>query len=90
MDFLKKLFGGLGPAAAPPETPATETYNGFTISAAPMDAGGEFRIAATIEKDGKVHNLIRADTLRDRTAATEASMAKARQVIDEQGDRLFG
>ena len=51
--------------------------------------GGEFRIAAVIEKDGRRHELIRADTLRDREAAVAASLGKARQIIDEQGESIF-
>ena len=56
------------------------------------DSGG-WRLAAQIEKkiddDTKTHRLIRADTFQDREAAVSASIAKAKQVIDEQGDRLF-
>jgi len=84
--FLSRLFGG----GTPPEPePTSEIYKGFTISPAPLAAGGEYRIGAKIEKDGRVHDLIRADTLRDRDAAISASLNKARQVIDEQGEKLF-
>ena len=86
MSILKKLFGG-GP---PPEPPKPETYQGFAITPNPANEGGRFRIGALIEKDGKSHQLIRADTLDDLASATEASVRKARQMIDEQGDRLFG
>ncbi len=37
----------------------------------------------------KSHTLIRADTLGDLEGANEASISKAKQVIDEQGDRIF-
>ncbi len=36
-----------------------------------------------------MHRLIRADMFDDRAAAATAALSKARQVIDEQGDRLF-
>ena len=36
------------------------------------------------------HRLLRADTMASLDDARAISLAKARQVIDEQGDRLFG
>lgn len=86
MSILNKLFGGgkSRPEAEP------ETYNGFAITPTPIAEGGRFRVSARIEKDGKTHTLIRADVLEDLTAANEASVGKAKQMIDEQGDRLFG
>lgn len=85
MSILKRLFGG---GASTPE-PKSETHNGFTITPTPIREGGRFRISALIEKDGRTHTLIRADVLDDLAAANEASVNKARQMIDEQGDRLF-
>lgn len=88
MSFLSKLFGGGGGGTQP--TPNTETYEGFTITPEPQREGTNWRIAARIEKDGKSHLLIRADQLSDRTECEKASIGKAKQMIDEQGDRLFG
>lgn len=87
MSILKKLFGGGG--ASKPAAEAA-TYNGFSIRPEPMREGSTWRIAALIEKDGKTHKLIRADTLESYEAAVDASVRKAEQVIDEQGERLFG
>ena len=88
MSILKKLFGG----GTPPE-PTVETYEGFRIMPQPMKESGGFRLGARIEKDiggeTKVHDLIRADTFQSRDEADAASIRKARQMIDEQGDRLF-
>ena len=86
MSILKKLFGG----GTPPEPPKPETYQGFAITPNPNNEGGRYRIGALIEKDGKTHQLIRADTLDDLDSAITASVNKAKQMIDEQGDRLFG
>lgn len=91
MSFLKKLFGNGGGGA---ETKApTEDYKGYRIIATPIAEGQSFRIAATIEKEvaGEVkqHKLIRADTIQGLEAAQVASMDKAKQVIDQQGDRIF-
>ena len=43
------------------------------------------------EVDGemKTHTLIRADTIGELEAAKQASTAKARQMIDEQGEGIF-
>ena len=89
MSLFSRLFGGGASKDVEPET-----HNGFKIFAEPMKDGTTWRIAARIEKeiDGEVksHQLIRADTLESQEAASEASVRKAKQVIDEQGDRLFG
>lgn len=88
MSFLKKLFGGNTEA----ETPI-ETYKDFRIIPAPMPEGSKYRLSARIEKDvdGQVrtHQVIRADTFESLEQANEVSLAKARQVIDEQGKSLF-
>ena len=90
MSWLSRIFGG-GESAAP-EDKSLE-YKGFTIIPEPISEGAHHRIAARIEKDVdgevKTHQLIRADTLNAHDAAVEASIAKAKQVIDEQADRLF-
>ena len=86
MAWFSKLFGGGGesPAAQP------ETYKDFAITPQPQKDASGWRIAALIEKGGKSHHLIRADVLNDQEAAVAASVNKAKQVIDEQGERLFG
>jgi len=86
MSLFSKLFGGGGSA---PE-PETESYEGFTITPNPAREGGRFRVGATIEKDGQTHQLIRADMLETLDEANEASVRKAKQMIDEQGTRMFG
>ncbi|MGX9354608.1 HlyU family transcriptional regulator [Roseobacteraceae bacterium S113] len=86
MSLLSKLFGGGAKAAREPET---VTHEGFTITAKPSKTDGGFRIGAVIEKDGKRHELIRADIIGDKTAADEASVLKAKQMIDQMGARLF-
>lgn len=95
MSFLKKLFGG-GKAPAPgPAKPTAETeYKGFTLRAEPYPSeGGQFQTAGTVLKafDGEVkeHRFIRADRFGILDDATEFSLQKARQLVDEQGDRMF-
>ncbi len=87
MSLLSRLFGGGGGASAPRVQP--EEHNGFAIYPEPIKEGPRWRVAARIEKDGKVHKLVRADTIEDEQTARDVSTAKARQMIDEQGERIF-
>ena len=86
--FLSRLFGAKPDPAPQPE--ASVDHKGFTIVPAPQKDGGQWRVAATIEKEGRTHHLVRADTMTDRDQCLDISVAKARQTIDEQGERLFG
>ena len=90
MGLFGRLFGGGGKVPAPEPL----EYKGFRIIPQPMDEGGQYRLAALIEQgEGeslKTHHLIRADLIRDRDEAVEAAIAKAKQMIDQQGARLFG
>ncbi len=96
MSFLKKLFGGSGqsaPADAEPKVTEARDHAGFTIKATPMPEGGQFRLAALIEKsvggEVKTHRLIRADLFASKEEATRFALIKAEQVIDEQGEAIF-
>lgn len=90
--FLSRLFGKSEPSTAA-TGPAPILHNDFRIFPDPIKEGGVFRIAARVEKtiDGtvKTHHLIRADTRSSLDEATEASIAKAKQAIDQLGDTLF-
>ncbi|MFN4154769.1 MAG: HlyU family transcriptional regulator [Paracoccaceae bacterium] len=90
--FLSRLFGK-SPAAAP-TAPEPILHNDFRIFPAPIKDGSAFRIAARIEKtiggETKTHQLIRADTRATLDEATEATILKAKQAIDQLGDTLFG
>ena len=88
MSLLSKLFGARSKPSAPEQKP--EEYNGFTIVPTPIREGSRFRLSARIEKGDRIHTLIRADMLDDEMTAISASIAKAKRMIDEQGDRLFG
>lgn len=89
MSIFKKLFGGGGGSEAP-----KEEYNGFQITLTPIREGDTYRVSAVIEKEvaGETlsHTLIRADTVQGLEAAHAACLRKAKQVIDEQGERIFG
>jgi len=88
MSLFSRLFGGGSKPEAEPEI-----YNGYRIIAQPHSAEGGFRLGARIEKDvdgeTKVHELLRADLIQSREEAERFSILKAKQVIDEQGERIF-
>jgi hypothetical protein len=91
MSFWKSLFGGGEPKAV---AARTEDYKGFTIAAAPYPEGGQYQLAGTITKDVggtlKEHKFVRADRFSSAEDAIEFTLVKARQIIDQQGDKLFG
>ncbi|PJI92453.1 hypothetical protein BC777_1304 [Yoonia maricola] len=86
MALFSKLFGG----GKTPEPAMSETYKDFAITPVAQKESGGWRLTARIEKDGKEHMLIRSDVLQSKDQADEAAVAKAKQIIDEQGERLFG
>ena len=92
MPFWSRLFGGK-PAEEAPGL-ASEEHKGFRITPRPIREGGHYRVAARIEKEvagvPRIHDLVRADTVTSPDEARALSLAKARQMIDEQGDALFG
>lgn len=68
-------------------------YGEFHIVPAPRKEGGQWRIAGIIRKeiDGelKEQEFIRADLITDRGEAETLIVNKAKQIIEEQGDKLF-
>jgi hypothetical protein len=92
-DLWNRTFGGSGATErAAPAVEATE-YNGYRIRPAPYAAGGQFQTAGVIEKDFpdgmKEHRFVRAETHGSRDDAASFAVTKAKQIIDERGDRLF-
>lgn len=72
---------------------AAVDYQGFQIRPAPKKQSGQYYTAGVISKsfpDGvKEHHFIRADTHQSRENANQHALQKGRQIIDEQGDRIF-
>ncbi len=91
--FLRRLLSPGSGASEKPRADASVEYNGYTITPAPEKEPGGWRLVGTISKgtgrDRKVHQLVRADTSPDREAIVAMTIAKAKRIIEEQGDRLF-
>ncbi|WP_137933396.1 HlyU family transcriptional regulator [Mesorhizobium comanense] len=99
MSFLKRLFGGGagGGETAEPKSaaPAKQVeHKGFTISATPYKADGQYQTCGIVSKeiDGvvKEHKFIRADRFAGLDDAVDISIKKGIQLVDEQGERIFG
>lgn len=90
MSFLKKLFGFR--AEAPKEAPSEE-YNGYIIRATPYAEAGQYQMCGEIERDingvKMQHRFVRADRFAAEAEAVQFTFAKARQIIDLNGDRIF-
>ncbi|MEM6896576.1 MAG: HlyU family transcriptional regulator [Pseudomonadota bacterium] len=86
MSFLKKLFGG---GEAKDSSAPGEEYSGFMIYVAPLKEAQGYRVAARIEKDGQVHQMVRADVVSGLDEARSTTLLKAKALIDQQGDRIF-
>jgi hypothetical protein len=88
--LFSRLFGGGSEAAV---ADAIE-YSGYRIRPTPYRRAGSYQTCGVIEKEVwgelKEHRFVRAETHPSHEAAVEFSLAKARQLIDEQGERLFG
>jgi hypothetical protein len=93
MSFLSALLGRLAPAATE-KPPEPEEYKGYVIRAEPFKNEGQYQAAGVIarEIDGvrKEHRFIRADAFASFDDAVTFTLGKARQIIDLQGDRMFG
>lgn len=91
--LFSRLFAGSGNDSGSSLAAESIDYNGFTIIAAPIKEGAQFKTAGSISReiDGEVRTtqFIRADNHGDHQSAVSHSERKARQIIDEQGERLF-
>jgi hypothetical protein len=87
-----RLAGGGAVAPAKAQFDAVD-YNGYRIRPAPYQAAGGYQTAGVIEKDFadgmKEHSFVRAETHPRVEEAANFAIAKAKQIIDEQGDRIF-
>ena len=94
MGWLKNLFAGKENPETTERVAPPIDYKGFTIRPAPYAEAGQFQTAGYIDKliDGvvKSHRFVRADRQGDYETAVSFTTLKARQLIDEQGERLFG
>ncbi|MFN3744630.1 MAG: HlyU family transcriptional regulator [Hyphomicrobiaceae bacterium] len=94
MSFWKKLFGSGGGGGDSGGAPVRSLeHNGFTIEARPYPEGGQYQVAGSITKQvgeiRKEHRFIRADRFPTIEEAADFALMKGRQIVDQQGDRIF-
>lgn len=93
MSFWNALFGR-GEAANAAKVAEPVHYKGFVIRAAPYKDDGHYQTAGIIEREAdgvrQEHRFIRADTYASYEDAVKFTIGKAQQMIDLQGERLFG
>ncbi len=91
--FLRNIFGAGAPGEGRQETGATVEYDGYTIRPASRRQGSQWLtvgvISKTLDDEVKEHHFIRADTYATKQDADACAIIKAKQIIDEQGDKLF-
>jgi len=89
---ITAMFSSLN-SKAPAEAPSADpiSYKDYTIVAQPIKEGSQYRTAGHISSEGddKKVQFIRADVSGDFDSAVEHSVQKAKQIIDEQGARMF-
>jgi hypothetical protein len=100
VSILKSLWArlaGAGGGGAPAEEPRLDAveYKGYRIRPAPYAATGGYQTCGIIEKDAsegpaKEHRFVRAETHPSRDEAAAFAIAKGKQIIDQQGERMFG
>ena len=94
MSFLKRLFGLSGSPKAEPAAAAEIEHAGYLVRATPYREAGQWQLCGVIAKeiDGerREHRFVRADRFSDVDTAVEMTFVKARLIIAEQGDGLFG
>ena len=91
--FLRRLTGGGEDDAAPAARGPAVEYEGYAIHGIPRRQGSQWLTAGLIAKefpDGvKEHHFIRAETHASQDDASAFAVVKAKQIIDERGDKLF-
>ncbi len=90
LKFLRGLGGSKSEEAARHEA---VDYEGFSIVPTPRKVQGGWTTEGVISKAAgeeiRSEHFIRADVLMSEEQAVEYSVAKAKKIIDEQGERLF-
>lgn len=96
MSFIKRLFGGKSGSDAPgePREAGRLEHKDFLIVATPYSEGGQYQVCGVISKmiDGelKEYRFVRADRCPGIEDAASIALNKGRQIVDEQGEHIFG
>ncbi|RTE66440.1 hypothetical protein EH243_07545 [Amphritea opalescens] len=86
---IKSVFGAADKKPEEPQELPSEEYQGFTITPAPVQEDGGYRVNGVISKGEQSHRFIRADMLPSSDSCAAEMVRKAKQMIDQQGDGIF-
>ncbi|MDP6969746.1 MAG: HlyU family transcriptional regulator [Gammaproteobacteria bacterium] len=91
LSSLKSLLGGSGDNTSAKVSADIQQhqYQGFDIETQPTKTGGGYRVNGMIRKDGQEHQFVRADLASSISDAHDLTLFKARQAIDQMGERIF-
>src|SRR5215216_5964092 len=89
-----RLAGGRRGATGGEAALGSREDKGYRIRPAPYAATGGYQTCGIIEKDAsegpaKEHRFVRAETHPSRDEAAAFAIAKGKQIIDQQGERMF-
>jgi len=86
MGLFSKLFGGGKVAEVAPKT---LEHKGYVITAKSYKVAGVWQLAGEISKAGRIHKFVRADQFASADEATEFTLRKGQQIVDQLGDGMF-
>ncbi len=89
LSSIKSIFSSAPSSPKEPEKLPSEEYQGFTITPAPVQEDGGYRVNGLITKGEQQHAFIRADMLPSSDSCAVEMVRKAKQMIDQQGDGIF-
>ena len=96
LNWLKSILSGGGAEAGQGNGKSAvqheEDYGEYHLAISPIKVGGQYRVAGTITRlddPEKRYNLIRADLCPSMDIAVDQTLLKARQTVDQLGDRMF-
>ena len=92
-EFLCRFIAPKKKKATSRESERALDYQGYTIRPTPKREGAQWFTEGVITKEFaggvKERRFIRADMHSSKENAAAFAISKAKQIIDEQGDRLF-
>ena len=92
LSSIKQIFSGSASQSGEnkgAKTSQHHEHNGYSIETNPLKEGNGYRVQGWIRLDGEEHHFIRADQSHNLEAGHELSLFKAKQCIDQLGQRMF-
>ena len=95
MGLFKSLWRQLSGSSERDDARAADTveYEGHRIRPSPFRRNGQYQTAGVIEREvageTRQHRFVRAESHPTWEGAIEFTIAKAKQIIDERGPRVF-